>query len=462
MAGIGFHLDRLSSRDTFQSDVATATGAGFVFIGPWIFCSLANLALYFHSVGKISEHDRMLLFSTLTYSYAGAMIFTSFLTFPVTRYLADQIYAERLECIGPTVIATWVVHLLGTIPTFTLFYTACKLPGAIQLLGIMIGAAATTQIWLAGSFISMLRSYLPVSLSFLFGYILATVAGALLGARFGLYGYLLGYWIGLAFVAMSLTIHLMLRFAFPQPMDFRFLKSLPQQRYLLLVGFCLAAGIWADKIVFWMFGPATARPAAYLRTYPPYDVAFTIGMLSILPGMAWILLSIETTFARSARHVFTALSNHEPYSSIERGKVEVLENMQAIFWGLMKVQAPVTLPLLIFTDLVADAIGFPHHMVHIIRFSFLSSLATLLIQAHTLYLLYFDLPRQASLPVVVFFVGNVVLSYISIQVGYSTYGLGNLVASYAAVLVGGLMLNRVRFRLEFHVMVRTAAVSITK
>jgi uncharacterized membrane protein len=461
MAGIGFHLGRIFERETYHTDLATAASAGFAFAGPWICGSLASLALYLHSRDHLAPVDQQILFSLVTYAYAGAMVLTSVLAFPTTRYLADQIYAEALDTIAPTFTAAWILHMVVAVALGGAFAAACPLPPAVRILAILI-LVATTQIWLAGTFVNMLRSYLPVTFSFLGGYAAAVACAMVLGERLGLEGYLAGYWIGLAVVALSLTAYLLLSFPCPRPMDFKFLRDLWKNRMLAVVGFTLAAGVWVDELVLWSGSPMAVRPIPQLATLPPYDVAFTIGALATLPGLAWVLLGVETAFAQVARHIFTSLSEHQPHAMIEKGKHELVDVLKELYWGFVKKQAPVTLLLVVFARQLLEALSLPDHMVHVTRFALLAAPAVLLLQAHSLYVLYFDQPETAAVSTVTFFVGNLVLAKVSLERGYASFGLGSVLAGYFAVWVGGLAINRTLARLEQRVLVGSARSSFSR
>ena len=189
MAGIGLDLEQLFETDSLITDLAGYTAAGLVLSGAWIFGLMAMILLFLHSRSELTARELSLMFTIVTYSYAGAMLITSILSLPITRYLADNLHIGRLEAIGPTYAAACFVHLTGAGALGCLFYAVNPLPPHVKLIGVLL-LMACTQVWLSAGFIGLLRSYLPVAATFFTGYVVSTLASLWLGSRIGLAGYL--------------------------------------------------------------------------------------------------------------------------------------------------------------------------------------------------------------------------------------------------------------------------------
>jgi uncharacterized membrane protein len=321
------------------------------------------------------------------------------------------------------------------------FYGANPLNATLKIFGVLL-LVACTQVWLSAAFIGLLRAYTFVAFSFLGGYFLSTVAAVFLGRAFGLEGYLGGFTLGMSVLALLLTMHLQLEFAYPRAMNFGFLTLVWQRPALALVGLCLACGTWVDKLVFWMSEEHAHALTPLLRFFPAYDMSFFLGYVTVIPAYAHFLLRIETSFARHVRHIYSSLVSREPYDRIHVGKQRLVETMNGDFIGLLKVQAPLTLLCVYFAPQILAALHLPPHQGHIFQFSAMAAMGVVLVQVQVLYLLYFDLAGAALVPAAVYFVANAAFSYLSLKLGYWSYGLGHLVAAYLAASAGVLVVNR--------------------
>jgi len=451
MAGIGFTLEQRFNRDTNTGDLTGFLGAGAVFAGPWAFGTAAVVLLWLGARSTLALRDEGLLFAILTASCALAMHLTAPLAFVISRYLADHIYAGNARAVGPCYAGAWLLHLAAAALAGALLLLTDSIPPSTALLGVAM-VVTTTHLWLAGAFITMLRAYGTVAVAYAGGYAAAALLGRWLGSRYGLDGYLLGFWIGAAGVAMALTALLVSRLSFPTPADFGFLAYGRRRQSFVLTGLALAVGTWVDKVFFW-FAPGHGIPVSrHLACFPAYDVPAALGSLSVLPGLAWLLLSVETRFAQDTRRLFTTLRLRGTYDRIHADKIRLATGITEDFWGLLRVQGPLTLAVILLAPDLLALLGLPATSAHILRFNALAAVGVVLLQAQVLYFLYFDAPGRASMAALTYAGMNAAGTLISWAAGFWTYGMAPLVAAWAAVWVGGRMLDHKLARLESDVL----------
>src|SRR5205085_821689 len=140
----------------------------------------------------------------------------------------------------------------------------------------------------------------------------------------------------------------------------------------------------------------------HLSFFPAYDVPSSLGALSVLPGLAWLLLAVETGFAQDARHVYTCLRLRGTYDEIHEGKLRVAVNLTRDFWGLMRVQGPITALVIVFAPDILSMLSLPATSAHVLRLTALAAVGQVLLQAEVLYFLYFDAPGRAAMAALVF------------------------------------------------------------
>jgi len=446
MAGIGFELEKLFEKDTYSADTSAYLTAGFVLAGPWVFGVLAILLITSASFGALSPLDQTVFLVLATLSYAVGMFVTAALYLPVTRFVADRLYAGHADSFGPCYAACSLLHWLLAVPAALLLLSGADLSPVARLATVVM-VLACTQIWTSATFVALLRTYVPVAVSFLAGYAVSAGGAVFLARSHGLDGALVGFAAGLSLLAVILTTTLMAQFAFPAHVNFGFLRTLAARPALAVIGLALAVGTWGDKFVFWHSEHALLV-AGSLRYYPPYDMSFFLGYITVIPAYAHFLLRIETSFARHVRHVYQTLVGREPYEQIRRGKAHMLAAMNQDYVSLLKVQAPVTLLCVHFAPAALAKLGLPLAQAHIVQFSAIAAAGIVILQVQILYLLYFDLAEHAVVPALVYGVANPVLTWVSLSLGYATFGLGHLIAAFAAATVGIWIVNRQAPQLE--------------
>jgi len=461
MAGIGFDLERLFERDTFLGDALAHAVAGTVLAGAWMFGIFAIFLVFLISQTSLSRIDLLTLFTMLMYANAMAMILTSVLSLPLNRFLADHFYTGDVDAIGPTYAGAAIVHLAIGVVVGGVFYALNPLSLSLKLLGVLL-TVAYMHLWLTSSFISVLRSYWSVIATFVVGYSLGTGASIYLGHLYGLVGYLLGFTMGVLTIGAMLTAFLEVKLSFHRAVSFEFLGYVSKKPFLVLVGACLALGCWIDKVIFWIGMPTALQVTPLLRAYPDYDMSYFMGYISAVPALSWTLLMVETNFAQSVRAFYSSLSHRKPREQLLSDKRELVECMNSDFWGVMKVQAPITLLTLFLAPHILETFRLPSHLAHIFRYSALAGLAITFLQTQILYLLYFDLPARAFLPSAVFLVANAVFTQVTLSWGSWSYGLGNLTATILATVVGVWLVNGSLPKLEFLVLRDFGRLSISQ
>ena len=448
MAGIGFELEKLFEKDTYTAEFSAYMAAGLILAGSWVFSVLAIIVITLYSTADLTARNQSLLLVITTYSYAGAMLITSLFSIPVTRFIADRLYLGEADAFGPSYAAYCLIHWCAAGFIGVVFYGMNPLNGTLRLEGTLL-LVACTQVWLSAAFIGLLRAYAFVALSFLFGYGLATGAAVFLGRAYGLEGYLGGFTLGLTALALMLTVHLQLEFAYPRATNFGFLKLVWQRPALAGIGLFLALGTWVDKLVFWMSEEHAHAITPLLRFFPAYDMSFFLGYITVIPAYAHFLLRVETSFARHVRHIYSSLVSREPYERIHEGKRRLMETMNGDFIGLLKIQAPLSLLAVYFAPNILAYLKLPPHQSHIFQFSVMAAMGVVLVQVQVLYLIYFDLAGAALIPSGVYAGANLLLSMLSLKLGYWSYGLGHMLASLIAASAGVLVVNRCVPQLDY-------------
>ena len=144
MAGIGFELKRLFRRKGLFATMRAYGYAGIVCTGPMLLGVLLQVGiLVLCGLWGVGRANQDLLVCMVTYTLLASLTLTSFFSMPVTRFLADMLFAEREDEILPSFWGSNAIMLVaGTVlyGVFLLFSGATLLQGllCLWLFNIMI------------------------------------------------------------------------------------------------------------------------------------------------------------------------------------------------------------------------------------------------------------------------------------------------------------------------------------
>ena len=144
MAGIGFELKRLFGRKGLFATMRAYGYAGIVCTGPMLLGVLLQVGiLVLCGLWGVGRANQDLLVCMVTYTLLASLLLTSFFSMPVTRFLADMLFAEREDEILPSFWGSNAIMLVaGTVlyGVFLLFSGATLLQGllCLWLFNIMI------------------------------------------------------------------------------------------------------------------------------------------------------------------------------------------------------------------------------------------------------------------------------------------------------------------------------------
>lgn len=166
MAGIGFELKRLFRRKGLFATMRAYGYAGIVCTGPMLLGVLLQVGiLVLCGLWGVGRANQDLLVCMVTYTLLASLTLTSFFSMPVTRFLADMLFAEREDEILPSFWGSNAVMLVaGTVlyGVFLLFSGATLLQGllCLWLFNIMIVN------WNGMSYLTAIKDYRGILCSF--------------------------------------------------------------------------------------------------------------------------------------------------------------------------------------------------------------------------------------------------------------------------------------------------------
>lgn len=453
MAGIGFRLQKLVSGESYTDLIKAYAFSSVIAAGPMLI-TIVSLGLV-HHMGKswMGPGEAAYFVGIAVYCFAWAMVGIGGILNVVTRYIADHYYSKNFSVFTSTFFsALEVIVLFQSIPAILflayvplLFYEKWM----IFVLYLFING-----IWLAMVFLSAAKSFLWIVLAYLIGAVVALLGGWLLGPMSGFSGVLTGFTLGQAATFFILVYRILVEFGYQRTQNFDFLAYMIKVPYLFGVGLLLNLGIWIDKFLMWGFSHLGEQFGNGLYGAPDYDTPMFLAYLCVLPAMAFFLIQMETSFAKSYLIYFRSIQNRESWTQILRHKENLLDTITKNFQVFIVFQGIISgLAILLVYDL-AEILNLNNYQLGIFR---IGLMATFLQMGFIMFLnlyFYFDFQKNAFWIVAIFCISNAGFTYLTILLGHESYGFGFAGACFIALLLTFMVLDRKLIRLDYWTFMR--------
>ncbi len=308
----------------------------------------------------VGRANQDLLVCMVTYTLLASLTLASFFSMPVTRFLADMLFAEREEEVLPSFWGSNTIMLVaGTVlyGVFLLFSGATLLQGllCLWLFNIMIVN------WNGMSYLTAIKDYRGILCSFAaaigvaFLCALAALALGLPPVESLLASISLGYGVMLAW-----DVVLLYRY-FPQSdrSPWLFLRWLDQFMPLALTGLFTNLGLFAHLVIIWA-GPIGVQVKGLFYGAPYHDVPALIAFLTILVTTVNFVVSVEVNFYPRYRDYYSLFNDGGVVGDIVVAEEEMLStlNSELRFCALKQLFVTAAVISLETTVLSALPLGF--------------------------------------------------------------------------------------------------------
>ena len=440
MAGIGFKLRSILQKGTYSSQFAAYAYGAIISTGPWLVSILSIGILNYLCRTVLLEQERILFRTVLVYTYMGTLVFTGPFYMATTRYLADKMFSGDYPAILPTFKYVSMLALFATTVFSGLFYFMAGLEVTSALAAVVLFQSVTLT-WVAMIFLSAARDYFAVIKVFAAGYLLALFLGFGGAYYYRFDGLLWGFGAGMLVLGVLLCARVYQEFPSRVRLDRGVLGYWRGMPWLILCGFCYNAGLWVDKIIFWI---ADGRKAVGSLLYAPadYDTCFFWAYLTIVPAMTLFLIRIETSFYSRYADFLGAVVGGASYQEIEQKRQILGGNLRLSVSRLLKIQGGFTGILVFIAPDLVKVFQLSSALVIQLRYAFLAAFVQALFLIMIILILYFDLQRLAGLLTLLALFLNTVFSLYFAFYHNLFGGIGALAAFLIALLVGMYFFNR--------------------
>jgi uncharacterized membrane protein len=452
MAGIGFELRRLSRSETYLGLLRAYLYAGVIGSGPWVLSILAVLILGFMSLGVVLPASKITDFQTsVTWLIAISLIYSGGTQLLYTRYVADRLFEGEGGRVLPNLfgvlVLTGVPLLLASIPL-----GVWLLPQAspIYRLLMIVSLNLLNTVWVLTVLLSGLKQYRALLVLYLLGYGGSVALGFALGkAGLGMEGLLLGFALGQALIIAG-SLALVWREHPPARLiEFDFLRAGRRHLWLLPIGICFNAAVWADKFLFWLSAGTGRRVIGDLHASVIYDTPIFLAYFTLIPGMAVFLLRMEVDFVRAYDRYYGAVREGGALTAIRAYRAQMVVTAREGVYDIIKIQGFTLLVLIALGPSLLAFFRIPTLYFPLLAIDSVGVGLQLLVMAGLNILFYLDRLRIAAAVTATMLIANLAFTYLSLRLGPFFYGYGFVLAMLASALLVLTLTDRVLDKLTY-------------
>ena len=455
MAGIGFELKKLYRKRGLFFGARALFYSSFTIIGPqlMILCLLTAFRALLGTL-DLGYGDYNLFMASVLYPLLFSQVVTSGFVMMLTRYTADSLYTHKLENILPSLYGAVGICLPVGAAAAVLFLWPSPVAFWTKAATYLIFLLSICM-WLQMVYLSALRDYRKIALSFLVGMSAAILCGCLL-IRFTRAAPVtaLLYTFAGGLLLINGAMFFFIRGFFRDTGQgekagyFAFLKGFRFYPQLFFIGLFYTLSLYVHNFLFWGSGLQSVVWHTYYIANA-YDTPTFFAFLSILPTCVLFPVHMETEFYGAYRQYYTQITQGGNYSEIASARKGMTATLWQELFHVMELQLFISVFYIVLGNYVLPYFGLTGSMVNTFASLTMGAYCSISMYLAVLLDLYFENRRGALLSVTVFLAANVILTVCSLQMGEDYYGTGYLAASFLALSVSLLNLDRFLRRIDF-------------
>jgi polysaccharide biosynthesis protein PelG len=451
MAGIGFELRKLLKKQTFTGLLQAYVFAGVISSGPWVLSIVGIMLIGLFSLGVVAPKAAMAQFQvTVTYLFLISLIGTGAVQLSFTRFVADRTFDEDEAAILPNfnglILVAVSLSILLSLPFVALMF---REQTVLYRFLFVMGLAIMSAIWITTVFLTGMKHYRAIVLTFFFGYSATLILALAFQQVLGMEGLLLGFVLGHYFLLMGMIWLVYRHYQSDRFIAFDIWKPGAMHLSLMGTGFFFNLGAWVDKLMFWYYPSTGQQVIGSLNASVIYDFPIFLSYISVIPGMAIFLVRIETDFVEYYIKFYNAVREGSTLDYIERMRNHMVYYVQRGLFDIAKIQAIAVLVTFIMGSTLLGWIGISTLYLPLLYIDVVGAAMQVVLLGILNVLFYLDQRRAVLLLTAVLPLINVIFTAISLELGAKWFGYGFAFAMLVTVLLGLWILNRKLEALEY-------------
>jgi len=451
MAGIGFELRKILKEDRLLSFAKVYGYSAILSSGPWMISILAIVLVGFINIahlGEVSDAFRFQVVVTYAIALASSLIITGILQLPFTRYVADLIFNHREDEILPSyfgaIFMAWALGLLIVTPFYIWVFEDQSL---LFLIGVISTFLILCGVWISSILAASLKYYKGVVWAYFISYALIVLFSYYFGNSIELLLFIFFFGNAILFVILLTLIVKSYESTIFMKIDF----FLADNFYwtLGIAGLMYNLGAWVDKFIFW-YSPSTGHTViGKLNASIVYDMPIFLAYLSILPGMAIFFYRLESDFAEKYDLYYDAVRGGGTLSTIIGYKNDMVDVIRHSIHEILMMQGILDIILFLTAPKVFEFLHIPQLYLGLLYILTIGAMLQIAFMSVLAILYYLDRKHVAMWLCILFFVGNTVLTLISIDLGPAFFGYGYTVSLLIVFITSLAVIRNEMDRLDY-------------
>lgn len=455
MAGIGFELKKLFQKKGVLNTAKAYGYATVICAGPMLLGVILLLGIMALCTGfRVGMHTRELLICMITYTLLASVTVSSFFSMVVTRYVADMLFEDNNHAVLPAFWGSTVVMMAAGSVLYGIFLL---FSGATLMQGFLCFILFNELIivWNAMSFLTAIKDYKGIFLSFLTSVATSILLGALLlWLEFPVVEALL-FAVSVGYGVMLIWDVILLHRYFPHTDlgAFTFFRWIDAFLPLALSGFFMNLGMFSHLVIMW-FSDINVHVHGLFYGAPWHDVPALLAFMTALMTTVNFVVSVEVNFYPKYRNHYSLYNDKGTIGDIKQSEKEMLATLKTeVFYTSLK-QLLFTAACIALGGYLLDLLplGFNEVMRGYFRTLCVGYGLYAIGNMLMLILLYFTDYKGACWATGIFAATTVVFTLISLFFPYIYYGFGFLLAALVFVAVTALRLDYFTKRLPFFIL----------
>jgi len=354
LAGIGFELKKLFPKKGILQSAKAFGYASVICAGPMLLGVLLLLGIMLLcTLAGVYKSTRELIICMITYTLLASLFTSSFFSMVVTRYTADMLYEDKKKAVLPSF---WGSSTLMMAVGSVLYGLFLLISGAsfMQQFLCFIFFNELIITWNAMSYLSAIKDYKGIFLSFLSAVALTFIVGAILlllkvpVTEAMLCSITVGYGVMLIWDVVLLHKY------FPDSdlSPFTFLKWIDEFLPLAFSGLFINIGMFSHLVIMW-FSDIGVRVHGLFFGAPFHDVPALLAFMTTLVTTVNFVVSVEVNFYPKYRIHYSLYNDKGTIGDIKQAENEMLETLKTeIFYTSLKQLLTTALCIAIVGNLV--------------------------------------------------------------------------------------------------------------
>jgi uncharacterized membrane protein len=400
----------------------------------------------------------------ITYTMLASTLITSFFSQVVTRFVADMLFSEDNESILPAFWgSTMVTMILGSIIYGTfLIVSGITFPQIVLCYTLF---CELVVVWNAMNFLSAIKDYKSIFLSFFAAVLVSLLSGAILLAcglptiESLLFSVTLGYGVMLTWDVVLLHRY----FPKSNKSAFTFLSWIDSFLPLALSGLFMIVGMFSHLIIMWYSDIGFQAEGLFFGA-PQYDVPALIAYMTSLITTINFVISVEVNFYQKYRNHYSLYNDGGTIDNIKQSENEMLGTLKTeLFYASLK-QLLFTMLAIAIGGYLLDLLplGFDEMMRGYFRTLCVAYGICAIGNMITLIQFYFTDYKGTLISTLIFAITTILFTALSLLFPNVYYGFGFLLSSSIFAVVAAIRLNYYTKRLPYYILAVQPLVNVEK